>query len=50
MEVEEDAVPAVGDLANEVGPVGGEELEADFDPLDGAVEAVEEGEGFFAGG
>lgn len=40
-EIEKDAMTAVGDLADEVGPVGGEELEPDFDPLDGAVEAVE---------
>lgn len=50
LEIEEDAVSAVGDLTDEVGAVGGEELEADLDPLDGAVKAVEEGEGFLAGG
>jgi len=41
LEVEEDVEAEVGDFADGVGSAGGEHLEADFDPSDGALELAE---------
>lgn len=44
-EVEEDVVAVIGDLAEVVGAVGGEHLQADLDPTEGALELAQEGGG-----
>lgn len=49
-EVEEDATAALADFTHEVGAVGGEELETDFEVANFAVESVDPLEGFLVGG
>ena len=50
LEVEEDVEALVGDGLHVVGAVGGEHLEADFDPAKGAAQLAENRGGLFAGG
>ena len=50
LEVQENIEAHAGDLANVVGAVGGEQLEADLDPTERAAQLAQDGRGRFAGG
>lgn len=50
LQIEENVEALVGDSAHVVGTVGGEHLEADLHPADGAAELAKEGRSGFARG